>query len=90
MTQSPHGVKEVLIKGTNIFSSLNEQEISLIAEFSELQKYTTDETVFSIGDPGNSLYIIKSGEVIVQKQDENGRTTHIARFLEGDYFVYDN
>jgi len=86
MTQSPHGVKEVLIKGTNIFSSLNEQEISLIAEFSELQKYTTDETVFSTGDPGNSLYIIKSGEVIVQKLDENGRKTHIARFLGGDCF----
>ena len=86
MIKSPLGVKEVLLKGTDIFSSLLDHEIALITENSELCKYSTDESVFSKGDPGDSLYIVESGEIIVQKQDENGRKTHIARFLKGDCF----
>lgn len=86
MIKSPAGAIEILIKGTDIFSTLLEHEIALITENSEICNYTVNEPVFSIGDPGDSLYIVESGEIIVQKQDENGRETHIARFLPGDCF----
>ena len=86
MIKSPVWTKEVLLKGTDIFSSLEDHEIELIKENSELRSYKADEFVFSMGDPGNALYIVESGEIIVQKQDGNGRKTHIARFLKGDCF----
>jgi diguanylate cyclase len=86
MTKSPMGVKDLLIKGTDIFSSLSEHEITLITENSELCTYAANEPVFSMNDPGNCLYIVESGEIIVQKQDENGQKNHIARFLKGDCF----
>ncbi len=86
MKISPAGAKIILLKGVDIFSSLLESEIALIAESSELRVYAANEPVFSIGDPGDSLYIVESGEVIVQKQDENGRKTNLARFLRGDCF----
>ncbi|MCK5673354.1 MAG: GGDEF domain-containing protein [Spirochaetales bacterium] len=86
MTKSPIGAKEVLLKGVDIFSSLLEHEIALIAENSKLRNYNANEPVFSRGDTGDSLYIVDSGEVLVQKQDENGRKINIARFVQGDYF----
>lgn len=86
MKISPTGAKKILLRGVDIFSSLLESEIALIAENSELRDYSANEPVFSIGDPGDSLYIVNSGEVIVQKQDENGRKTNLARFLQGDCF----
>jgi len=86
MTKSPIGAKEILLKGVDIFSSLLEHEIVLIAENSEFRNYNANEPIFSIGDSGDSLYIVESGEVLIQKQDENGRKTNIARFVQGDYF----
>lgn len=86
MTNSPAGVIKNLLKGTDIFSSLLDYEIALIAENTKIRDYAANEPVFSLGDSGNSLYIVESGEIIVQKQDEDGRKTHIARFLPGDYF----
>ena len=45
-----------------------------------------EKTVFAAGDPGDALYIIESGEVVVQKQEEYGPVIDIARFIQGNSF----
>ena len=78
--------KAVLLKQADIFSSLPDPEIEVIAGSSDFHDYKTDTPVFLQGETGNSLYIVESGEVVVQKEDESGRKTDIARFVQGNCF----
>lgn len=78
--------KTVLLKQTDIFSSLLPPEIEVIAGSSDFHKYKTDEPVFLQGESGNALYIVESGEIVVQKEDESSRKTNIARFVQGNCF----
>ncbi|RLD34357.1 MAG: hypothetical protein DRI73_04050 [Bacteroidetes bacterium] len=86
MMKSQSGAKENILKGTDVFSSLLDHEIELIADKCEFHNYTKDEPVFFMGDKGDSLYIVESGEIIVQNRDNNNNKTDIARFLQGDCF----
>jgi diguanylate cyclase (GGDEF)-like protein len=87
MIKTQPGTKITLLKQTDIFSSLSGSEIELIAGSSDFHDYKTDATVFMQGDPGIALYIVQSGEIVVQKnEDESNRKTDIARFVQGDCF----
>ncbi len=86
MTNDLAESKAVLLKQADIFSSLLPHEIEVIAGNSDFHDYKFDAQVFSRGDPGNTLYIVESGEIVVRKQDESGRKTDIARFVRGNCF----
>jgi predicted acylesterase/phospholipase RssA/CRP-like cAMP-binding protein/CheY-like chemotaxis protein len=53
------------IQNVLIFRDLSLEEIDLIAEKLQLVKFPKDTVIFNIDDPGNCMYIIKSGEVKV-------------------------
>jgi len=57
-----------------------------IAEFCSIHDFSEGETIFRKGDPGNSLYIVKSGEISVIQQAESGQEQEIARYSSGDFF----
>ena len=78
--------KAVLLKQADIFSSLPGPEIEVIAGSSDFHDYKTDAPVFLQGESGNALYIVESGEIVVQKVDESNRKTDIARFVQGNCF----
>ncbi len=86
MIKDLHKQKAVLIKQTDIFSSLLAPEIEVIARSSDFYDFKTDAPVFLQGESGNALYIVESGEVVVQKEDESARKTDIARFVQGNCF----
>ena len=78
--------KAVLLKKADIFSSLQTHEIEVIAGSSEFLDVHADQPVFFEGDPGNAMYIVESGEIVVKKKDESGLQTDIARFVQGNCF----
>ena len=78
--------KALLLKKADIFSSLQTHEIEVIAGSSEFLNVRADQPVFFEGDPGNALYIVDSGEIVVKKKNESGRQTDIARFVQGNCF----
>ncbi|MDA3957467.1 GGDEF domain-containing protein [Oceanispirochaeta sp.] len=86
MTKKLAFTKPVLLKQTDIFSSLQTHELRVIAKNSEFRIYQPGETVFKTGEPGNALYIVESGEVVVQKQEEYGPVIDFARFIQGNCF----
>ncbi len=47
----------------DIFKELSLEELSQIAEISEIDNYQEDEIIFRQGDPGNFAYIIVNGGV---------------------------
>ena len=78
--------KPALLKQSDIFSALLTHEIRVIAKNSNYHVYQEGETIFAAGDPGDALYIIESGEVVVQKQEEYGPVIDIARFIQCNTF----
>jgi diguanylate cyclase (GGDEF)-like protein len=75
-----------LLKTTALFSSCPDEDINEIAVLSGEMKMKDGEKVFDAGDPAERLYLVRSGEVVIRKDDGEGHDLDIARFLPGDYF----
>ncbi|MDC7233766.1 MAG: GGDEF domain-containing protein [Spirochaetales bacterium] len=79
-------VKTELLKNTDMFSSLLKHELKVISDHSEIISYKAGDSVFSSGNPGDSLYIVKSGEILITKQEPYAPVIDIARFIRGNCF----
>lgn len=83
-----------LLSSSFLFSGLNDEEFEKIAAFAKVKKISGDKTVFSKGDPGNSMFAVISGRLKVQNISEDGKSL-IMGFLEpgavfGEIAVLDN
>jgi CRP/FNR family cyclic AMP-dependent transcriptional regulator len=70
-----------LLSSSFLFSGLNEEEFEKIADCAKVKKVSRDKTVFSKGDPGNSMFAVISGRLKVQNISEEGKVL-IMGFLE--------
>ncbi len=75
-----------LLAEVPIFQLLDDEERSLLAADLDFVRYGTGETIFSYGDPGDSLYVIKSGEVEVFFKDDTGERIVIETAGKGEFF----
>jgi CRP-like cAMP-binding protein len=57
-----------LIKQAAVFADLDDDELERIAEICTEQRFTSAQTIFKEGEPGNRLFIISEGEVRVSRQ----------------------
>jgi subfamily B ATP-binding cassette protein HlyB/CyaB len=53
-----------------IFSAFNAGELEALAKSAELRNYEFGETVYNAGDPGDGLYVIKSGAVRIFTEEQ--------------------
>src|SRR6266481_9031111 len=65
---------------------LGESERSALAERIDLMKFSPGQTVFNYGDPGNALYIIRSGEVEIFIKNDQGEKIVLETSKPGDIF----
>ena len=77
-----------LLRQINIFSELNPGELEELIPFCEYIELESGALLFSEGDPGDALFIVESGEVVVRKADEysEGPEIHLARYIPGSSF----
>lgn len=59
-----------LLKSIPLFDNLKRNELAQLERSMHLRDYNTNEVIFSEGDPGAALYIIKSGEIEIYKNYE--------------------
>lgn len=80
--------KKEWLQRIEIFSSLDDRELDLVAGYSEFCSIKSGEIVFSDGDRGGVLYIIVSGGVQILKngtdKGPHAQSTVIAELVEGD------
>jgi len=57
-----------------------------LAERIDLIRYAAGETVFNCGDPGNALYIVRSGEVEIFIKNDQGEKIVLETSRSGDVF----
>src|SRR5450432_2660713 len=75
-----------LLAEVPFFQLLDDEERNLLAAELDFVRYGTGEMIFSYGDPGDSLYVIKSGEVEVFFKDDTGERIVLETAGKGDFF----
>lgn len=75
-----------LLKEIPIFALLEQHEREELAAQLELVNYKSGDTVFHIGDPGDSMYIIGSGAVEVFFKNDTGEKIVLEKAEKGDFF----
>lgn len=75
-----------VLRSVDFFAPLADDELDVIAAHSEFRDVTVNQPVFSVGDPGNCLYVLAEGEVLVTKPTEERQSRDLARLIAGDSF----
>jgi CRP/FNR family transcriptional regulator, cyclic AMP receptor protein len=75
-----------ILKNIPIFSSLNENELSQLAEAAVRKTFFKNTVLMNEGDETDSLYVICSGKVKAIINDENGKEVILSIFGPGEYF----
>ena len=65
---------------------LGESERSALAERIDLLQFSPGQSIFNYGDPGNALYIIRSGEVEIFIKNDQGEKIVLETSKPGDIF----
>ena len=65
---------------------LSDIERAALAERIDLLRYAAGETIFNFGDPGNALYIVRSGEVEIFVRNHEGEKIILETSQPGDIF----
>jgi CRP/FNR family transcriptional regulator, cyclic AMP receptor protein len=69
-----------------LFALLDDQERALLAERVEIVRFPAGTAIFQIGDPGDSMYIVKSGEVHLSVKTKTGEKMLLEHPVAGDFF----
>jgi uncharacterized membrane protein len=65
---------------------LNTEEKAALAEKIDLIRYSTSQSIFSYGDPGHAMYILRSGEVEIYVRNDQGEKIVLETTKPGDIF----
>ena len=85
MTVSSPDLKAFLV-ATPFFGGLSEASLDLLISMLVERRFDVGATVVAEGEPGRSMYIVHSGELVVSKRGESGRAVRITGLGPGDFF----
>ena len=68
------------------FGLLGDEDRRALAEVVDLVRLVEGETLFRAGEPGESLYLVRSGEVELSIQDNVGQKITLDTASRGDFF----
>lgn len=76
----------VILKKMILFSTLNKRELKKLALIAYEKKYNADEYLFKENNPASCLFIIKEGEVLIERTNEEEDILQLATLKTGDFF----
>jgi uncharacterized membrane protein len=82
-TESPEAH---LLAEVPFFQLLDDEERNILASQLDVVRFKTGELLFSYGDPGDSMFVIREGEVEVFFKDDTGERIVLETAKEGDFF----
>ena len=74
------------LKSIPLFNELTKSDLSSLTKIIHNRTYVPNEFIFSAGDPGIGLYIIREGEVEIERQNTYQVKKRLATFSKGDFF----
>ena len=69
-----------------LFEALGQEDLKAFASVMELESHDEGSVILVEGEPGESMYVIASGEVRVYTSAGAGRPVYLAKLGEGDFF----
>ncbi|MDQ2686450.1 MAG: Crp/Fnr family transcriptional regulator [Armatimonadota bacterium] len=75
-----------LLRQVSFFGRLDAAMLEQIAGRARRRRFGAHEALFHEGDPGQTLYVIVSGSVAIQKTSAAGQTIHVAERGAGEHF----
>ena len=75
-----------LLKEVPLFELLDEHERTELAAQLDAVHYAAGETIFNYGDPGDAIFVIRSGEVEVFFKNDTGERIVLEVATRGDFF----
>ena len=75
-----------LLKGIEVFELLHEDDRRELANVVDVVQVSSGETLFQAGEPGESLFIVRSGSVELYIKDTAGQKIVLMVAEEGDLF----
>jgi CRP-like cAMP-binding protein len=85
MAVSSPDLKAFLV-ATPFFGGLSDASLDLLIPMLIERRFDVGATVVAEGEPGRSMYIVHSGELVVSKLGESGRTIRMTDLGPGDFF----
>jgi CRP-like cAMP-binding protein len=74
------------LRGVALLSSLDVQTIGALADAAHEEVWKPDSYIVSEGGRGDRFFIVQSGDVAVQRRDEQGEALPVGRLGPGDWF----
>jgi CRP-like cAMP-binding protein/type III secretion system FlhB-like substrate exporter len=74
------------LRGVSLLSSLDVQSIGALADAAHEEAWKPESFIVSEGGRGDRFFIVMTGEVNVQRRDDDGTPHAIARLGPGDWF----
>jgi uncharacterized membrane protein len=75
-----------LLAETPLFALLDEQERAALAERTEYVHFDQGVTIFRAGEPGDSMYVVRTGEVEIFFKNDTGQRIVLETARPGDFF----
>lgn len=73
-----------MIAGANMFSSLPDEDMQLLADYLQGYRITSGTIVFSEADPGSFMFLLIRGEMELYKADTNGHVQDLVNVTRGN------
>jgi len=78
-------LKAVLV-ATPFFGGLSDASLGLLVSLLVERSFDVGATVVAEGEPGRSMYIVHTGELVVSKLGDSGQVIRMAGLGPGDFF----
>jgi CRP/FNR family cyclic AMP-dependent transcriptional regulator len=85
MVVSSPNLKAFLV-ATPFFGGLSDTSLDLLVSMLVERRFNVGATVVAEAEPGRSMFIVHSGELVVSKLGESGRVIRVASLAPGDFF----
>jgi len=85
MTTGSPELKAFLV-ATPFFGGLSDASLDLLISMLVERRFDVGATVVAEGEPGSSMFIVHSGELVVGKLGRSGRVIRMAGLTPGDFF----
>jgi len=86
MDASAECPEAALLAEVPFFQLLDDEERNILASQLDVVRFKAGEMIFSYGDPGDSLFVIREGEVEVFFKDDTGGRIVLETARSGDFF----
>jgi CRP-like cAMP-binding protein len=85
MAVSSPDLKAFLL-ATPFFGGLPDASLDLLVSMLIERRFDVGATVVAEGEPGRSMFIVQSGDLVVNRRAQSGDVIHMADLTAGDFF----